>query len=61
VNQNALPEGTAGSAILGLGLPTGTHRVSGTGLHPYIQFPWSQAIAEGWSANGMVSTLRTDA
>jgi hypothetical protein len=53
----ALPEGTTASAILGLGLPTGTHRVSGTGLHPYIQFPWSQAIAEGWSANGMLSTF----
>jgi hypothetical protein len=51
----ALPEGTTASTIVGLGLPTGTHRVTGTGLHPYIQFPWSQAIAEGWSANGMVS------
>jgi len=53
----ALPEGTTASAIVGLGLPTGTHRISGTGYHPYIQFPWSQAIAEGWSANGMVSTF----
>jgi Putative MetA-pathway of phenol degradation len=51
----ALPEGTTASTIVGLGLPTGTHRVSGTGLHPYIQFPWSQAIAEGWGANGMIS------
>jgi hypothetical protein len=53
----ALPEGTTASAIVGLGLPTGTQRISGTGYHPYIQFPWSQAIAEGWSANGMVSTF----
>jgi hypothetical protein len=49
--------GTTASAIVGLGLPTGTHRISGIGYHPYIQFPWSQAIAEGWSANGMVSTF----
>jgi hypothetical protein len=50
-----LLEGTTASAIVGLGFPTGTRRISGTGYHPYIQFPWSQAIAEGWSANGMVS------
>jgi hypothetical protein len=52
-----LPEGTTASAIVGLGFPTGTRRISGTGYHPYIQFPWSQAFAEGWSANGMVSTF----
>jgi hypothetical protein len=52
---DALPEGTTASTIVGLGFPTGTRPISGTGYHPYIQFPWSQAIAEGCSANGMLS------
>jgi hypothetical protein len=37
-------------------LPTGARRISGSGYNPYIQFPWSQQLAEGWTVAGMLST-----
>jgi hypothetical protein len=51
-----LREGTSLSATAGLAFPTGAQRISGSGYNPYLQFPWSQAIAEGLTAAGMLST-----
>jgi hypothetical protein len=51
-----LPAGTTLSTIAGLALPSGARRISGGGYNPYIQFPWTQAIVEGWTAGGMLST-----
>jgi hypothetical protein len=45
------------SVVVGLALPTGATRISGRGYSPYLQFPWSQEIADGWSANGMLTTF----
>jgi hypothetical protein len=45
------------SATMGLGLPTGTAAVTGPGLQPYLQFPWSRAFADGWGISGMVTAF----
>jgi len=41
------------SAAAGLGFPSGSTRISGRGYQPYIQFPWSREIADGWEIAGM--------
>jgi hypothetical protein len=41
------------SATAGLGFPSGGKNVSGHGWDPYLQFPWSREIANGWSVSGM--------
>jgi hypothetical protein len=41
------------SATAGIGFPSGSKKVSGPGYQPYIQFPWSHSIAEGWGVTGM--------
>jgi hypothetical protein len=51
-----LPDGTNLSATVGLGLPTGARAISGSGLNPYLQFPWTQDLGGGWTAGGMLST-----
>src|SRR5580700_7682071 len=51
-----LPQGTNLSATAGLALPTGTNAISGSGYNPYLQFPWTQDLGEGWTAGGMIST-----
>jgi hypothetical protein len=51
-----LPEGLNLSATVGLGLPTGAQAISGSGLNPYLQFPWTQDLGGGWTAGGMLST-----
>jgi hypothetical protein len=43
------------SVTAGLGLPTGAKRIAGEGFQPYIQFPWSWEIKDGWALNGMVT------
>jgi hypothetical protein len=43
------------SATAGLGLPTGARRIAGPGPQPYLQFPWSVELADGWGVNGMVT------
>jgi hypothetical protein len=45
------------SATLGVGLPTGTPAVAGQGLQPYLQFPWSRDVSEGWQLSGMFTTF----
>jgi hypothetical protein len=52
-----LPAGTNLSATVGLGLPTGARSISGSGLNPYLQFPWTQDLGGGWTAGGMMSTI----
>ena len=43
------------SATLGVGLPTGTKAITGPGVQPYVQFPWSWSLTDGWSITGMVT------
>jgi hypothetical protein len=43
------------SATAGVGLPTGAKRVAGPGIQPYLQFPWSRELADGWGISGMVT------
>jgi len=49
------------SATVGVGLPTGTKVVAGPGLQPYVQFPWSWRLTDGWSISGMFSNFITPA
>jgi hypothetical protein len=41
------------SATTGLGFPSGSTKISGHGYQPYVQFPWSHEIADGWEIGGM--------
>jgi Putative MetA-pathway of phenol degradation len=41
------------SATGGLGFPSGSSSISGHGYQPYIQFPWSHELADGWAVEGM--------
>jgi len=50
-----LPGDIVLSATAGLGLPTGASRISGNGVNPYLQFPWSREIAGGWGLSGMLT------
>jgi hypothetical protein len=51
--QLLVPFGFNLSATAGLGFPSGSGAISGRGYQPYIQFPWSHAIADEWAASGM--------
>jgi hypothetical protein len=51
--QLPAPFGFELSATAGVGLPSGSSKISGPGYQPYIQFPWSHSIADGWSVEGM--------
>ena len=41
------------SVSFGLALPTGAVAIAGRGLQPYLQFPWSWQLADGWGLSGM--------
>jgi Putative MetA-pathway of phenol degradation len=43
------------SIILGAALPTGSPDISGQGVQPYLQFPWSWQLHDGWSLSGMAT------
>jgi Putative MetA-pathway of phenol degradation len=43
------------SVTAGLGLPTGAKRIAGPGFQPYIQFPWSRELDDGWGLGGMIT------
>jgi hypothetical protein len=45
------------SAVAGVGLPIGGSVISGPGVQPYLQFPWSVELSERWSISGMVTAL----
>jgi hypothetical protein len=51
--QLPVPFGFNLSATSGLGFPSGSSKISGPGYQPYIQFPWSHEIADGWGVEGM--------
>jgi outer membrane putative beta-barrel porin/alpha-amylase len=41
------------SAVFGMGLPTGSVAIAGRGVQPYVQFPWSWELLDGWGVSGM--------
>jgi hypothetical protein len=41
------------SITAGAALPTGANSVSGPGIQPYVQLPWSFDLGGGWALNGM--------
>ena len=43
------------SVVLGMALPTGAVEIAGRGPQPYLQFPWSWKLHEGWGVSGMVT------
>lgn len=52
-----LPEPANLSVVAGVGLPTGTPAITGAGLQPYLQFPWSYELGGGWGISGMVTSF----
>jgi hypothetical protein len=45
------------SAVAGIGLPTGSKALVGSGPQPYVQFPWSWDVTSRWTVNGMLTTF----
>jgi hypothetical protein len=45
------------SATFGAGLPTGTKAITGPGVQPYVQFPWSWELGGGWGLSGMLTSF----
>jgi outer membrane putative beta-barrel porin/alpha-amylase len=43
------------SATLGIGLPTGATSITGHGVQPYLQFPWSYELSGDWGISGMLT------
>jgi len=43
------------SVVAGAALPTGNPDISGKGFQPYLQFPWSWQLRDGWSLGGMAT------
>src|SRR5215468_12315106 len=41
------------SMTAGVMLPTGTAQIAGRGTQPYLQFPWSWELHDGWGLSGM--------
>src|SRR6516165_6751365 len=41
------------SVTAGIFLPTGTAEIAGRGAQPYLQFPWSWELHDGWGLSGM--------
>ena len=41
------------SMTLGVALPTGSTEIAGRGAQPYLQFPWSWELHDGWGVSGM--------
>jgi hypothetical protein len=54
---SSLPESWKLSVTAGAGLPTGTTRITGPGVQPYLQFPWSHELGNGWGTSGMFTTF----
>ncbi len=54
---SALPEPANLSVVVGVGLPTGTPAITGDGLQPYLQFPWSYELGGGWGVSGMFTSF----
>ena len=43
------------SVTAGVFLPTGTAEIAGRGAQPYLQFPWSWELRDGWGLSGMLT------
>jgi hypothetical protein len=43
------------SAVFGVALPTGSASIAGRGAQPYLQFPWSWELRDGWGLSGMLT------
>lgn len=41
------------SMTVGVALPTGAAEIAGRGAQPYVQFPWSWELTDGWGLSGM--------
>jgi Putative MetA-pathway of phenol degradation len=41
------------SVVTGVALPTGAVAIAGPGAQPYLQFPWSAELRDGWGVSGM--------
>jgi hypothetical protein len=41
------------SMTIGVALPTGAAAIAGRGVQPYLQFPWSWELHDGWGFSGM--------
>lgn len=41
------------SMTAGVALPTGAAGIAGRGVQPYLQFPWSWQLRDGWGLSGM--------
>jgi hypothetical protein len=41
------------SMVVGVALPTGAAEIAGRGAQPYLQFPWSWELHDGWGLSGM--------
>jgi hypothetical protein len=54
---SALPESSSLSVVVGADLPTGTPAITGGGLQPYLQFPWSRELGGGWGISGMFTSF----
>ncbi len=57
VSAHSLPESWNLSVTAGAGLPTGATRITGPGVQPYLQFPWSHELGNGWGTSGMLTTF----
>jgi hypothetical protein len=47
------------SMTAGAALPVGARAIAGRGVQPYLQFPWSVELHEGWAITGMVTNFFT--
>ena len=56
-SSSSLPEQWNLSVTAGAGLPTGSSRIAGPGVQPYLQFPWSHELGGGWATSGMWTTF----
>src|SRR6516162_2568592 len=43
------------SVVSGVALPTGRAEISGRGAQPYVQFPWSWELRDGWGLSGLLT------
>jgi hypothetical protein len=47
------------SMTAGAALPTGARAIAGRGVQPYLQFPWSVELHDGFAITGMVTNFFT--
>jgi hypothetical protein len=54
---SSLPPSWNASVTAGAGLPTGSPKIVGPGVQPYLQLPWSHELGGGWAISGMFTTF----